>query len=118
MESAKTLEGCSYSVKSPELAAGGWRSVATEQDPVDRKRRSKRSHCNSNAHYLRASKERSSDAACPKAIEQREEARADPRRPQSLKDKLKRLKTLWASRMSSGLFSLLNCFGIRNIGQL
>ena len=80
MELVKLLEDYSCSVKSPELAAGGWRNMATEPDPVDEQRRDKR-------------RERASDLARPKAIEQREEARTDPRRPQSLKDKLKRLKT-------------------------
>ena len=65
--------------------------MTTEPSP-EKKKRSKRSYCSSNAHHLRVSKDRASELACPKAIEQREKARSDPRRPQSLKDKLKKLK--------------------------
>ena len=91
MELIKLFEDYNYSIKSPELAAGSWCNAIVEPSATEKKR-SKRSYCNSNAHYLRVSKDRSSDLACPKAIEQRDKARTDPRCPKSLKDKLKKIK--------------------------
>ena len=41
MELVKTFEDYNYSVKSPELAAGSWCNMVTEEDPVDEKRRGK-----------------------------------------------------------------------------
>ena len=91
MELIKFFEDYNYSIKSPELAAGSWCNATVEPSATEKKR-SKCSYCNSNAHYLRVSKDRSSDLACPKAIEQRDKARTDPRCPQNLKDKLKKFK--------------------------
>ena len=91
MELVKMFEDYNYTLKSPELAAGGWRNMMTESSP-EKKKRSKCSYCSSNAHYLRVSKDRASELACPKAIEQREKARSDPRCPQNLKDKLRKFK--------------------------
>ena len=47
MELVKLFEDYSYSVKSPELAAGSWRNMVTEPDPGDEKKRDKRSYCSS-----------------------------------------------------------------------
>ena len=91
MELVKMFEDYNYTVKSPELAAGSWCNMTTEPSH-DKKKKSKCSYCSSNAHYLRVSKDRASELACPKAIEQREKARSDPRRPQNLKDKLRKFK--------------------------
>ena len=92
MELIKFFEDYNYSVKSPEMAVGSWCNLVEEKDVTSKAIRNKCSYCGSNSHYLRASKDRKSDLACPKAIEQREKAKSDPKCPKNLKDKLKKFK--------------------------
>ena len=90
MELIKFFEDYNYTVKAPELAVGSWCNMVEE--PERKKAMNKCSYCGSNSHYLRESKDRKSNLACPKAIEQREKAKSDPKCPKNLKDKLKKFK--------------------------
>ena len=92
MELIKFFEDYNYSVKVPELAVGSWCNMVEEPERKKDGQRNKCSYCGSNSHYIRVSKDRKSDLACPKAIEQREKAKSDPKCPKNLKNKLRKFK--------------------------